>query len=92
MTGALGPVSPRKELEARLVPGGPEFQEAVSRAVAPVERGHAQQLADLREKVDAAQARYAELEDEFRAALTIEASRFSEVSRPLGGASYHQCH
>ncbi|XP_048866607.1 leucine-rich repeat and coiled-coil domain-containing protein 1 [Brienomyrus brachyistius] len=73
----------RKELEARLLPGSPEFQEAVSRAVAPVERGHAQQLADLREKVNAAQARYAELEDEFRAGLTIEASRFSEVKTAL---------
>ncbi|XP_023671945.1 leucine-rich repeat and coiled-coil domain-containing protein 1 isoform X1 [Paramormyrops kingsleyae] len=73
----------RKELEARLIPGGPEFQEAVSRAVAPVERGHAQQLADLREKVNGAQARYGELEDEFRAALTIEAGRFSEVKTAL---------
>ncbi|KAG9333735.1 hypothetical protein JZ751_010284 [Albula glossodonta] len=69
----------RKELESRLVPGGVEFREALGREVAAVEERHAQQRAELQEKMAATQKQYADLEDEFRLALTIEATRFAEV-------------
>ncbi|KAG5841864.1 hypothetical protein ANANG_G00171560 [Anguilla anguilla] len=69
----------RKELESRLAPGGPEFQESLRREVAVVEERHAQQRAELEEKMAAAKKQYAELEDEFRMALTIEATRFAEL-------------
>ncbi|XP_036375424.1 leucine-rich repeat and coiled-coil domain-containing protein 1 [Megalops cyprinoides] len=69
----------RKELESRLVPGGPEFREAVQREAVAMEERHAQQRAELQEKVAAARQQYVELEEEFRLALTIEATRFAEV-------------
>ncbi|XP_061111868.1 leucine-rich repeat and coiled-coil domain-containing protein 1 [Conger conger] len=69
----------RKELESRLVPGGSEFREVLSREVAVVVERHAQQRAELEEKMAAAKKQYGSLEDEFRLALTIEASRFSEL-------------
>ncbi|KAJ8272776.1 hypothetical protein GJAV_G00093310 [Gymnothorax javanicus] len=69
----------RKELESRLVPGGSEFREVLGREVAVVEQRHAQQRAELEEKLAAAKKQYGDLEDEFRLALTIEASRFDEL-------------
>ncbi|XP_030629166.1 leucine-rich repeat and coiled-coil domain-containing protein 1 [Chanos chanos] len=69
----------RKELELRLVPGGPEFREAVAREVEVVEQKHAERLAVMEQKIADSQKQYADLEDEFRMALTIEASRLSEV-------------
>lgn len=72
-------LSRRKELESRLVPGGSEFREVLAREVAVVEDRHAQQRAGLEEKMAAAKKQYAELEDEFRMALAIEATRFAEV-------------
>ncbi|KAI1901345.1 hypothetical protein AGOR_G00033380 [Albula goreensis] len=58
---------------------GAEFREALGREVAAVEERHAQQRAELQEKMAATQKQYADLEDEFRLALTIEATRFAEV-------------
>uniref|UniRef100_A0AAR2KI04 Leucine-rich repeat and coiled-coil domain-containing protein 1 n=1 Tax=Pygocentrus nattereri TaxID=42514 RepID=A0AAR2KI04_PYGNA len=69
----------RKELSARLLPGGTEFREAVGREVAAVEQRHAQRQAEMEQKLADARQQYAALEDEFRMALTIEAKRFSEV-------------
>ncbi|KAL4648443.1 leucine-rich repeat and coiled-coil domain-containing protein 1 [Arapaima gigas] len=69
----------RKELESRLLPRGPEFQEAVAQAVAISEKRYTKQLANLQEKLTTARQRYTDLEDEFRMALTIEAGRFTEV-------------
>ncbi|KAL7876298.1 hypothetical protein AOLI_G00112610 [Acnodon oligacanthus] len=69
----------RRELSARLLPGGTEFREAVGREVAAVEQRHAQRQAEMEQKLADARQQYAALEDEFRMALTIEAKRFSEV-------------
>ncbi|XP_078791093.1 leucine-rich repeat and coiled-coil domain-containing protein 1 isoform X4 [Oryzias latipes] len=69
----------RKQLDLRLQPGGADFREAVAQQVSSAERRHAQREAELQEKVAEGRKRYAALEDEFRLALTIEATRFSEV-------------
>ncbi|KAM4728315.1 leucine-rich repeat and coiled-coil domain-containing protein 1 [Anableps anableps] len=69
----------RKQLELRLQPGGADFQQAVSKEVAAVEQRHQQREAELQEKLSDGRKLYAALEDEFRMALTIEATRFSEV-------------
>lgn len=69
----------RKQLELRLQPNGADFQRAVSKEVAVVEQRHQQREADLQEKLAEAKKLYAALEDEFRMALTIEATRFSEI-------------
>ncbi|XP_040000417.1 leucine-rich repeat and coiled-coil domain-containing protein 1 isoform X1 [Xiphias gladius] len=70
----------RKQLELRLQPGGADFREAVAKEVASVEQRHAHTEAELQEKLADSRKQYAALEDEFRMALTIEASRFSEVN------------
>uniref|UniRef100_A0A4W4DPS3 Leucine-rich repeat and coiled-coil domain-containing protein 1 n=2 Tax=Electrophorus electricus TaxID=8005 RepID=A0A4W4DPS3_ELEEL len=69
----------RKELSSRLLPGGPEFQEAVGREVAAAQQRQAERCAGAEQKLADARLQYAALEDEFRMALTIEAKRFSEV-------------
>lgn len=69
----------RKQLEMRLQPGGADFREAVAKEVASVEQRHALKEAELQEKIADGKRQYAALEDEFRLALTIEATRFSEV-------------
>lgn len=69
----------RKQLELRLQPSGADFREALAKEVASVEQRHAQREAELQEKLAEGRKQYAALEDEFRMALTIEASRFSEV-------------
>ncbi|XP_007563899.1 leucine-rich repeat and coiled-coil domain-containing protein 1 isoform X2 [Poecilia latipinna] len=69
----------RKQLELRLQPGGADFQQAVSKEVAAVEQRRQQREAELQEKLAEGRKLYAALEDEFRMALTIEATRFSEV-------------
>ncbi|XP_071347837.1 leucine-rich repeat and coiled-coil domain-containing protein 1 isoform X2 [Trachinotus anak] len=69
----------RKQLELRLQPGGVDFHEAVAKEVALVEQRQAHREAELQEKLAEARKQYAALEDEFRMALTIEATRFSEV-------------
>ncbi|KAI4872481.1 hypothetical protein NFI96_017472 [Prochilodus magdalenae] len=69
----------RKELSARLVPGGTEFQKAVGRKVAEVDQRHTQKQAEMEQKLSDARQQYTALEDEFRMALTIEAKCFSEV-------------
>uniref|UniRef100_A0A674AQ59 Leucine-rich repeat and coiled-coil domain-containing protein 1 n=1 Tax=Salmo trutta TaxID=8032 RepID=A0A674AQ59_SALTR len=71
----------RKELEGRLVPGGAEFREVVAREVAGVEQRHAQSRAGLEDRLAQATQQYTALEDEFRMALTIEATRFTEVEQ-----------
>ncbi|MBN3318467.1 LRCC1 protein, partial [Atractosteus spatula] len=69
----------RKELESRVTLTGPEFREALAREVAVMEQRHSQQVTELQEKMAAMRQQYSELEDEFRMALTIEATRFKEV-------------
>ncbi|XP_060788227.1 leucine-rich repeat and coiled-coil domain-containing protein 1 isoform X2 [Neoarius graeffei] len=69
----------RKELASRLIPGGAEFREAVAKEVGAVEQRHTQRHSEMEQKLVDARHQYATLEDEFRMALTIEASRFSEV-------------
>ncbi|XP_015259751.1 PREDICTED: leucine-rich repeat and coiled-coil domain-containing protein 1-like [Cyprinodon variegatus] len=69
----------RKQLEQRLQPSGADFQQAVSKEVAAVEQRHQQREAELQEKLTEGRKQYAALEDEFRMALKIEATRFSEV-------------
>ncbi|XP_013873768.1 leucine-rich repeat and coiled-coil domain-containing protein 1 isoform X2 [Austrofundulus limnaeus] len=69
----------RRQLELRLQPGGADFREAVAKEVAAVEEKHNQKVAELQEKLSDGRKQYAALEDEFRMALTIEATRFTEV-------------
>uniref|UniRef100_A0A673AFW3 Leucine-rich repeat and coiled-coil domain-containing protein 1 n=1 Tax=Sphaeramia orbicularis TaxID=375764 RepID=A0A673AFW3_9TELE len=71
----------RKQLELRLQPGGADFREAVAKEVASVEQRHAHRETELQEKLAEGRRQYAALEDEFRMALTIEATRFSEVKQ-----------
>ncbi|XP_066579392.1 leucine-rich repeat and coiled-coil domain-containing protein 1 [Amia ocellicauda] len=69
----------RKELESRVTVTGPEFREAMAREVAAVDQRHTQQMTELQENMAAVRQQYKDLEDEFRMALTIEATRFKEV-------------
>ncbi|XP_032861774.2 leucine-rich repeat and coiled-coil domain-containing protein 1 isoform X2 [Tyto alba] len=69
----------RKELETRVPLNGPEFQDALSKAVAKEEQRHEQRVKEFQEKINMLNQKYKELEDEFRLALTIEAKRFKEV-------------
>ncbi|XP_075069835.1 leucine-rich repeat and coiled-coil domain-containing protein 1 isoform X2 [Mixophyes fleayi] len=69
----------RKELDTRVSLNGPEFQEAVAKEVTKEERHHNQQIKEFQEKINAVTQQYVDLEDEFRAALIIEAGRFKEV-------------
>ncbi|XP_008284978.1 leucine-rich repeat and coiled-coil domain-containing protein 1 [Stegastes partitus] len=69
----------RKQLELRLQPGGADFREAVAKELSSVEQRHSHREAELQEKLAEGRKQYAALEDEFRMALTIEATRFSEV-------------
>ncbi|XP_051467423.1 leucine-rich repeat and coiled-coil domain-containing protein 1 isoform X2 [Apus apus] len=68
----------RKELETRVALNGPEFQDALSKAVAKEEQRHEQHVEEFQEKINMLNQKYTELEDEFRLALTIEAKRFKE--------------
>ncbi|CAI9599016.1 unnamed protein product [Staurois parvus] len=69
----------RMELEARLPLNGPEFQEAVAKELSREEQRHNQQIKEFQEKISVLTQQYVDLEDEFRAALVIEAARFKEV-------------
>ncbi|PIO34082.1 hypothetical protein AB205_0115700 [Aquarana catesbeiana] len=69
----------RTELEARVPLNGPEFQEAVAKEVSREGQRHNQQIKEFQEKIGMLTQQYADLEDEFRAALVIEAGRFKEV-------------
>ncbi|XP_061777067.1 leucine-rich repeat and coiled-coil domain-containing protein 1 isoform X2 [Nerophis ophidion] len=71
----------RKQLEMRLQPGGVEFLAAVAKEVSSQVQKHNQRESELKEKVEESKKAYSALEDEFRMALTIEASRFSEVRK-----------
>uniref|UniRef100_A0A672TZ66 Leucine-rich repeat and coiled-coil domain-containing protein 1 n=1 Tax=Strigops habroptila TaxID=2489341 RepID=A0A672TZ66_STRHB len=69
----------RKELETRVALNGPEFQDALSKAVAKEEQRHEHSVKEFQEKINTLNQKYKELEDEFRLALTIEGKRFKEV-------------
>ncbi|XP_061199055.1 leucine-rich repeat and coiled-coil domain-containing protein 1 isoform X2 [Neopsephotus bourkii] len=69
----------RKELETRVALNGPEFQDALSKAVAKEEQRHEQHVKEFQEKINTLNQKYKELEDEFRLALIIEGKRFKEV-------------
>ncbi|KAK6492309.1 leucine-rich repeat and coiled-coil domain-containing protein 1 [Huso huso] len=69
----------RTELESRVTLTGPEFQNALSKEMAATEQRHLQQMKESQEKINIMKQQYMELEDEFRMALTIEATRFKEV-------------
>ncbi|KAM5157551.1 leucine-rich repeat and coiled-coil domain-containing protein 1 isoform 2-T2 [Mantella aurantiaca] len=71
--------SHRMELEARVPLNGPEFQEAVDKELSREEQRHNQQMRDLQETIGKLTQQYCDLEDEFRAALVMEAGRFKEV-------------
>ncbi|XP_061879783.1 leucine-rich repeat and coiled-coil domain-containing protein 1 isoform X2 [Entelurus aequoreus] len=71
----------RKQLEMRLQPGGVEFLAAVAQEVASQVQKHSRRESELKETAEESKKAYAALEDEFRMALTIEASRFSEVKK-----------
>ncbi|NWV50774.1 LRCC1 protein, partial [Daphoenositta chrysoptera] len=71
----------RKELGTRVALNGPEFQDALSKAVAKEEQRHEQHVREFQEKINMSNQQYRELEDEFRLALTIEAKRFEEVKQ-----------
>ncbi|NXJ71440.1 LRCC1 protein, partial [Rostratula benghalensis] len=70
----------RKELETRVALNGPEFQDALSKAVAKEEQKHEQRVKKLQEKINLLNQKYIYLEDEYCLALTIERKRFKEVN------------
>lgn len=69
----------RKELETRAFFSEAEFQEAIAKEVAKEEVKHEQEIKGYREKIDALNQQYLDLENEFRIALTLEARRFKDV-------------
>ncbi|XP_014820992.1 PREDICTED: leucine-rich repeat and coiled-coil domain-containing protein 1 isoform X1 [Calidris pugnax] len=69
----------RKELETRVALNGPEFQDALSKAMAKEEQRHEQHVKELQEKINMLNQKYTDLEDEYCLALTIETKRFKEV-------------
>ncbi|KAM9308406.1 leucine-rich repeat and coiled-coil domain-containing protein 1 [Gastrophryne carolinensis] len=69
----------RQELETRVTVNGPEFHQAVAKELSKAEHCHNQQIRELQEKLGLLTQQYADLEDEFRTALVIEAGRFKEV-------------
>nr|XP_032827022.1 leucine-rich repeat and coiled-coil domain-containing protein 1 [Petromyzon marinus] len=69
----------RKAIESRVPLDGPEFKQALDRERARVEEQHAEALRVHQDRVEALTLQYAHLEDEFRAALSIEATRYQEV-------------
>ncbi|KAG8441879.1 hypothetical protein GDO86_010891 [Hymenochirus boettgeri] len=71
--------SHRAELESRVTLNGPEFQEALAKEILKEAHHHNQQINTFQEKINVLTQQYADLEDEFRAALIIEAGRFKEV-------------
>ncbi|NXS97050.1 LRCC1 protein, partial [Jacana jacana] len=71
----------RKELETRVALNGPEFQDALSKAVAKEEQKHEQHVKELQEKINMLNQKYTDLEDEYCLALTIERKRFKEVNK-----------
>lgn len=64
-------------------PDGVDFREAVAKEVALFKERHTRREVELQEKLAEGRNQYTALEDEFRMALTIEASRFSEVCRNM---------
>ncbi|MEE6463656.1 hypothetical protein FKM82_005996 [Ascaphus truei] len=68
----------RKELDSKVAIHGPEFQEAVAKEIAKEEHQHSRQMNEFQEKMNVLTQQYMDLEDEFRAALIIEAGRFKE--------------
>ncbi|NXG22077.1 LRCC1 protein, partial [Grallaria varia] len=77
----------RKELETRVALNGPEFQDALSKAVAKEEQRHKERVKEFQEKINMSCQKYKELEDEFRLALTIEAKRYKEVKEGFENTS-----
>ncbi|NXY45159.1 LRCC1 protein, partial [Ceuthmochares aereus] len=77
----------RKELETRVALNGPEFQDALSKAVAKEEQRHEQRVKEFQEKINMLNQKHIQLEHEFRLALTIEAKRFKEVKEDFENVS-----
>ncbi|XP_078731976.1 leucine-rich repeat and coiled-coil domain-containing protein 1 [Lampetra fluviatilis] len=69
----------RKAIESRVPLDGPEFKQELDRERARLEEQHAETLRVHQDRVEALTLQYAHLEDEFRAALSIEATRYQEV-------------
>ncbi|KAI0229637.1 Leucine-rich repeat and coiled-coil domain-containing protein 1 [Lamellibrachia satsuma] len=69
----------RKALEGRFARGSPEMETAVRQEVERLDQAHQRELEEQKHKVDTLSKQYDELEDEFRLALRIEASRFNEL-------------
>ncbi|NXX88688.1 LRCC1 protein, partial [Centropus bengalensis] len=69
----------RKALEARVALNGPEFQDALSKAVAKEEQRQEQRVKEFQEKISMLNQKHAQLEDAFRLALSIETKRYEEV-------------
>ncbi|XP_035680268.1 leucine-rich repeat and coiled-coil domain-containing protein 1-like [Branchiostoma floridae] len=77
----------RKELAGRFSMNSKEFQEVLAREVAKEERRHSQELKSQQQRIETLTKQYADLEDEFRMALQIEASRFREVQEAFENAT-----
>uniref|UniRef100_A0A8C4QXU7 Leucine rich repeat and coiled-coil centrosomal protein 1 n=1 Tax=Eptatretus burgeri TaxID=7764 RepID=A0A8C4QXU7_EPTBU len=75
----------RKEFEGRVLLGGSEFQEAVARETAHVTKQHEQREQHSRNEVQVLKLQLQDLENEFRAALTIEGSRFYKLKEAFDG-------
>ncbi|KAI8504572.1 leucine rich repeat [Branchiostoma belcheri] len=77
----------RKELAGRFSLNSKEFQEVLAREVAKEEKRHSQELKSQQQRIETLTKQYTDLEDEFRMALQIEASRFREVQEAFENAT-----
>ncbi|GAA29002.2 leucine rich repeat [Clonorchis sinensis] len=77
--------SENKELsEKRLALDSPELNQLLAAHTETVELRHQQALKALNEKLEASEARYHSLEEEFRVALRIEADRYGDLFKAMG--------
>ncbi|OON22159.1 leucine Rich repeat-containing domain protein [Opisthorchis viverrini] len=77
--------SENKELlEKRFALDSPELNQLLAAHTETVELRHQQALKSLNEKLEASEARYHSLEEEFRVALRIEADRYGDLFKAMG--------
>ncbi|KAL5022406.1 hypothetical protein ScPMuIL_001561 [Solemya velum] len=69
----------REELKKRYSLDSPQLQNLLEQEVRKAEKQYANEMKNQQDKIDQLSKQYSELEDEFRMALQIEASRFKEL-------------
>ncbi|XP_050399126.1 leucine-rich repeat and coiled-coil domain-containing protein 1 isoform X2 [Patella vulgata] len=69
----------REELKKRYTLDSPQLQSVIEKEIKQIEKEYKTEVKTQQEKIDVLGRQYTELEDEFRMALQIEASRFQQV-------------